>query len=170
MPQPPLMPLIDSSSVDAYLDVKTKRAGKVKGESMATGHIDDIIVKGWHWGVSASSALASDKYERRSYSVLTIHKLIDRATTSLMAALAFNDEVKEAKLTLRRAGGAQEIYFIIKLEKARVVSQRHETDSDGHPRETVAFAFRKIEVQYTPQASSGLGGGTTSFVDEIELS
>lgn len=169
MPLPPLMPLSDSLSIDAYLDVKTKRAGKVKGESTTTGHIDDIIVKGWHWGVSCSSALASDKYERRSYSVLTVHKLIDRSTTSLLAALATNDEVKEAKLTLRRSGGAQEIYFVIKLEKARVVSQRHETGPDGHPLETVAFAFRKIEVQYTPQAGAGYGGGTSSFVDEIEL-
>lgn len=170
MAQPPLMSLDDADSVDAFLHVQTKRAGKIKGESTVSGQIDDIIVKGWAWGLSASSALATEKSERRSYSVLTVHKLIDRATTGLMAALATNDEVKEAKLTLRRAGGAQEIYFTIKLEMARVVSQRHETGADGHPRESIAIAFRKIEVQYTPQASSGMRGGTTVFADEIELS
>mgnify|MGYP003596714380 CR=1 FL=1 len=69
-----------------------------------------------------------------------------------------------------RAGGAHETYFTIKLEMARVVSQRHETGAYGHPRESIAIAFRKIEVQYTPQASSGMRGGTTVFADEIELS
>jgi type VI secretion system secreted protein Hcp len=158
-----------SESVDAYLHVQTKKAGKVKGESTAAGQEDDIIVTGWSWGLSASSALATEKAERRSYTVLTVHKQIDRATTGLMSALATNDEVKEAKLTLRRAGGQQEVYFTVKLEKARIVSQRHETDADGHPRETLAIAFRKIEVEYTPQQRTGLRGGSTNFTDEIEL-
>ncbi len=167
MPLSPPKPQTDS--VDAYLHLQTKRAGKIKGESTAAGQTDDIVVTGWGWGLSASSAVATEKAERRSYTVLTVHKHIDRATTGLMAALATNDEVKEAKLTLRRAGGQQEVYFTVKLEKARVVSQSHETDAEGYPRETVGIAFRKIEVEYTPQQNTGLRSGSTNFNDEIEL-
>ena len=156
-------------SADAYLHLQTKRAGKAKGEATAAGYVGDIIVTGWSWGISASSALAADKQDRRSYSVLTIHKLIDGATTGLMAAVATNDEVKEAKLTLRRAGGQQEVYFTIKLGLGRVVSVSHQTDSDGFPQETVGIAFRKIDVEYQPQQATGLRSGSMNFSDEIEL-
>ena len=153
-------------SSDSFLHLQTKRAGKIKGEATNPGQTDDIIVLGWRWGLDASTAV-TDKNERRSYTALTIYKHIDRATTGLMSALVVNDEVKEANLTLRRAGGTQEIYFTVKLETARVVSVHHETDSDGHPREAVSIVFTKVTAEYTPQQSSGLGSGSTSFTDEI---
>ena len=167
MAQPPLMSLDDADSVDAFLHVQTKRAGKIKGESTVSGQIDDIIVKGWAWGLSASSALATEKSERRSYSVLTVHKLIDRATTGWMAALATNDEVKEARLTMRRAGGEQEDFFIVTLKGARVSGVQHATDETGGTRETVSFAFTEVEVEYRLQKSSGGRGGSTVFTDNM---
>ncbi|HEY0819515.1 MAG TPA: type VI secretion system tube protein Hcp, partial [Rhizobacter sp.] len=55
-------------SSDIFLAVQTKRAGKVKGEAMNPGHEDEIVVKGWHWGVSATSALGSTQAtSRRAY-------------------------------------------------------------------------------------------------------
>lgn len=94
------------SAADVFLHVQTKRAGKIKGEAISPGHVDDIAVTAWQWGLSASSALGhSQATARRSYTALTIHKQIDAATTPLMSALATNDEVKEARLTMRRAGG-----------------------------------------------------------------
>lgn len=160
-----LQPQIDNLSVDAYLHLQTKRAGKVMGESVVPDFMGDIIVKGWEWGLSASSALGA-QVERRSYTLLTIRKHIDRATTGLMAALATNDEVKEAKLCLRRAG-ASGAYMTIKLAKARVVSLKHETDASGHPHETIAIAFAKIDVEYRQQQATGLAGASFNFSDEI---
>lgn len=152
-------------SADAYLNLQTKRAGKVMGESVVPDFMGDIIVTGWEWGLSASSALGA-QVERRSYTLLTIHKHIDRATTGLMSALATNDEVKEAKLCLRRAG-ASGAYFTVKLSKARIVSLNHETDADGHPHETLAIAFAKIDVEYRQQQATGLAGASFNFADEI---
>ena len=86
-----------------------------------------------------------------------------------MAALATNDEVKEAKLTLRRAGGQQEVYFTVKLGMGRIASVSHQTDSEGHPHETMTIAFRKIDVEYQPQQTTGLRSGATTFNDEIVL-
>src|SRR5262252_1215370 len=100
------------SGADTFLHVQTKRAGKVKGEATEPGHADDIHVVGWQWGLASGSALGNTQAtSRRSYSALTIHKQVDAATTALMSALATNDEVKEAKLTMRRAGGTQEDFF-----------------------------------------------------------
>lgn len=159
---------ISNSSVDIFLHVQTKRAGKIKGEAANPGHVDDIVVVGWNWGMRAHSALgATGAHERRSYTSLTVRKQIDRATTGLMSALVTNDEVKEAKLSLRRAGGSQEEFFIITLNGARVDAVEHSTDEQGHPQETISLAFTKVEVEYRPQLATGLRGGATVFTDEI---
>lgn len=156
------------SPVDSFLHVQTKRAGKIKGEATSPNHVDDITVQAWRWGLDASSAIGSTQATgRRSYTSLIVQKQIDLATTALMAALATNDEVKEARLTLRRAGGEQEKYLVITLKGARVVSVHHDPDPEGHPCETVAIAFTKVEVEYHPQKASGLRGGSTTFTDEL---
>jgi type VI secretion system secreted protein Hcp len=156
------------SAADVFLHLQTKRAGKVKGEAVASGHADDIIVARWQWGISASAALGSAQATgRRSYTALTIHKNIDRASTALMAALATNDEVKEARLTMRRSGGDQEDYYTITLAGARISSLEQMVDAEGNTAEAVNIVFTKVDVEYRPQLGSGLRGGSTSFSDEI---
>ena len=153
---------------DIFLHIQTKRAGKLKGEVATTGHADDIHVNGWHWGLSAGSALGDTQAtSRRQYTALTLHKGIDQATTALMAALATNDEVKEAKLTMRRAGGVQEDFFIVTLKGARITSVQHEVTADAAAREVLTLAFTEVEVEYRPQRSSGGRGGSTIFTDSL---
>jgi type VI secretion system secreted protein Hcp len=161
---PPAIP----SQADIFLSVQTKRAGKVKGEALDPGHEDEIVVKGWHWGVAATSALGSTQAtSRRAYKGLTVIKQIDSATTALMAALATNDEVKEAKLTMRKAGSEQMDYFLVTLQKARVSSVDHSTDESGNTIETVTLQFNKVSVEYRPQKSAGSRGASMTFEDEI---
>jgi type VI secretion system secreted protein Hcp len=155
-------------AADVYLHVQTARAGKVKGEATGAGHADDIDVLSWSWGLTATSALGSKQATaRRSYSALTVTKRIDQASTALMSALATNDAVKEAKLTLRRAGGDQDDFFIITLKGARITSLQHQGEGDGETRETVTIAFTKIEVEYRLQKATGQRGGAAIFNDEI---
>lgn len=157
-----------AGSGDVFLSVQTRRAGKIKGESSLAGHEEDILVASWNWGLSASSAIGSTQATgRRAYTALTVQKSIDQATTALMSALATNDIVKEAKLTMRRAGGDQEDFFIITLKEARVTGLSHATSADGSTVETVQFTFTKVEVEYRPQKTTGSRGGSTSFTDEL---
>jgi type VI secretion system secreted protein Hcp len=154
--------------VDLFLHVQTKRAGKIKGESISPGHADDIVLSGWAWGLNAGLAVGSTVSDtRRSYTALTVHKSIDRATTGLMSALATNDEVKEAKLSMRRAGGEQEAYFVVTLKKARIASLQHQAAPDGTTLETVGLTFIEVEVEYHPQQGTGLRSGSTTFTDQI---
>jgi type VI secretion system secreted protein Hcp len=156
------------SASDIFLSVQTKRAGKVKGEAVTPGHEDDILVKAWHWGVSAGSAIGSvQANSRRSYTGLTVVKGIDSATTALMSAMVTNDEVKEAKLTMRRAGGEQIDYLLITLKGGRISQLEHRTDASGEALETLTVLFTKVEVEYRPQKTTGLKGGSFVFNDEI---
>jgi type VI secretion system secreted protein Hcp len=158
----------EGGASDIYLHVQTKRAGKVKGEATATGHADDIIVRSWKWGVTAASALGSTQATgRRAYKHLTVVKGIDSATTALLSALVSNDEVKEAKLTLRRSGDGQQGYFTVTLKSARVVALDHATDEAGATQETVALAFMEVEVEYRVQQASGGRGGSFTFNDQV---
>jgi type VI secretion system secreted protein Hcp len=155
MPSPVRSDASPAGSGDIFLHVQTKRAGKVKGEAVAPGHEDDIVIQSWHWGVTANSAIGSTQATaRRSYRGLTVVKLIDSATTALMAALATNDEVKEAKLTMRKPGSEQVDYFLVTLNNARVSTIDHATDDQGNTLETVTLVFTKVEVEYRPQKST----------------
>ena len=157
-----------AAGADIFLSVKTKRAGAIKGESAAADHVDEISVDSWTWGVAASSALGSTQAtSRRSYSHLVVCKQIDCASTSLMSVLVTNDEVKEAKLTMRKAGGGQSAFFTIALSSARVVAIDLDCDAHGQVVERIAFAFNKVQVDYELQQASGQRGGGTSFQDEI---
>ena len=165
---PAVLPHATPSGSDIYLSVQTKRAGKVKGEAITPGHEDDIVVQGWNWGVSASAALGTAQATgRRAYKGLTVVKQIDAATTALMAALATNDEVKEAKLTMRKSGSEQIDYFLVTLQKARVTALDHSTDAQGNTLETVTLQFQKVSVEYRPQKSTGSRGASLTFEDEI---
>ncbi|MGC3987163.1 MAG: type VI secretion system tube protein Hcp [Pseudorhodoferax sp.] len=153
---------------DLFLSVQTKRAGKVKGEVTTAGHEEEIQLLRWNWGVSANTAIGStERTARRAYRQLVVTKGIDAASTALLSALATNDEIKEAVLTMRKAGGEALDYFTMTLESARVVAVDIEVGDDGRPVERVSIAFTKIGIAYQPQQSAGLGSGTFSFDDEV---
>jgi type VI secretion system secreted protein Hcp len=157
-----------SSASDIFLHVKTRRAGKIKGEAAAPAHEDDIVVSAWAWGLSAGSALGSGPATaRRSYKHLTVVKRIDSASTALMSALATNDEVKEARLAMRKAGDAQVDFFAVVLGGARVAAIDIDVDGAGTPVERVQFSFTRVDVEYRRQESSGQAGASCLFSDEV---
>jgi type VI secretion system secreted protein Hcp len=157
-----------ASAADLFLHVQTKRAGKVKGEANTQGHVDDIELIGWRWGAQAGSAIGSTATTaRRQYQPLVVLKRIDSASTGLLSALATNDEVKEAKLTMRKAGGETLDYLRITLAGARVTDVDVEVDARGVPVEKVVIAFTKVDIEYQRQTSAGASAGAFTFSDEV---
>jgi type VI secretion system secreted protein Hcp len=153
---------------DIFLHVQTKRAGKIKGEGNTQGHVDDIEVRGWSWGAQAGSAIgATAATARRSYKQLVVLKALDSASTGLLKALATNDEVVEATLGMRKAGGEALDYYRMTLAGARVVSIDVDVDARGLPVERVVFAFTKIDIEYKRQQATGASGGAFTFNDEV---
>ena len=157
-----------AAGADAYLSVRTKRAGELKGEVSAKGHENSIEVHGFQFGVAASSAIGSGQATaRRQYKHLVVTKRLDSSSTSLMSALATNDEIKELKLSLRKPGLGQEDFFTITLSGARVVGLDIDFDAGGETVERASFAFTKIDVEYRVQGADGILGAASTFADEL---
>lgn len=155
-------------TTDTYLHLQTRRAGKVKGECIAPGHADDIAVRAWSWGVSAPTAMGSVQATvRRSYKNLTFVKGADTASTALLSALATNDEVKEARLMMRKAGEGQQDFFRMTLKNARITAVDLDASEDGDVCERVTIAFTKVEIEYTPQQRTGQRGAAYVFTDDV---
>ena len=153
---------------DVFLHLVTQRAGKIKGEGTTAGHADDIAVRTWSWGVAANTAIGATKATaRRSYRNLVLTKGVDSASTGLLSALVSNDEVKEARLTLRKAGGEALDYFCMTLSNARIVNVDIEMPSSGAVVEHVTIAFTKIEIEYKRQQQAGLSAASSTFSDEV---
>ena len=154
-------------STDTYLHVQTKRAGKARGEATSAGHEGDILVRSWSWGVTGNSALGSSNAPGRSYKQLTVDKSVDAASTALLNALVKNDEVKEAKLTMRKAGEGQVDYFTLTLKNARIVSVDLVGDESGSMTEQIALSFTTVEIEYRPQQGTGSSGASHTFSDDL---
>jgi len=166
MPSP--LPPDTGGAADVFLAVVGKKQGPIKGECRSAGHVDDINVVTWQWGLSAPTAVGTTQATgRRVHEALVVTKHLDSASTRLMSALAVNEELKSVKLSLRKAGLGSDDFFTIELEAARVASLHIETDGGGGVHEVVKFVFQKIAVTYQPQLTGGGRGGSQVFQDEL---
>jgi type VI secretion system secreted protein Hcp len=160
------------ANADIFLTVEGASAGVIKGESNAPSHIDEIEVSAWDWGMKASTALGGmGASTRTALSELRVTKKTDRATTSLMSMMRNNEVVKEAVLSVRRAGasGVATDYLTVTIKKGRVTSHQIGTESPGSAAlvETLTFAFEEIEVSYSVQADTGEAGAQSTFNTQV---
>lgn len=154
---------------EMFLKVEGAKFGKIKGEVQADGHVDEIEVLRWSWGMQARPSLEGGSASgRASINDLKIVKRVDRASAPLMQALRTNESIK-ATLTVRKAGANPVAYLKILIEQGRVTALTIEAgDLAGGPDvfENVAFSFNKITVDYVPQAKDGSAMGTVTYVDQ----
>jgi len=152
---------------DFFLKVELARQGPIKGESGDEKHKEEILLTGWNWGMESKSAMSSAGPSGKA----TVHELrcfknIDRASPVIMQALRTNETVKKATLTCRKAGKEQQEYLKITIQNGRLTSYSVDTEGAA-PTETLAFSFKKIEVEYREQRDDGLLGGSVMYSDEI---
>lgn len=155
---------------DMFLKIEGTKQGPIKGDSTVPGHIDEIDVVGWNWGMEVSAASFAATHARTTMQELVIRKRVDRASTALMSALRANEPLKKVILTVRKAGGDSPVdYLKITIEKARVMSLKVGSALDNQPEtiEELRLAFFKVNVQYQPQTGAGGSGGATTFETEI---
>jgi len=163
------MPQSDTAqgNEDFFLKVELARQGPIKGEAADEKHKEEILLTGWNWGMESKSAMSSAGPSGKA----TVHELrcfknIDRASPVIMQALRTNETVKKATLTCRKAGKEQQEYLKITIQNGRLTSYSVDTDGAA-PTETLAFSFKKIEVEYREQRDDGLLGGSVMYSDEI---
>jgi type VI secretion system secreted protein Hcp len=86
---------------------------------------------------------------------------VSKASPTLMLACASGKHFKDAVLTARKAGKAQQEFLTLSLSDVLVSSyQTGGAEGEVVPSESVSLNFSKIQVEYKPQKPDGSLGGS----------
>ena len=155
---------------DMFLKIEGTKQGPIKGDSTVAGHLDEIEVIGWNWGMDVSAASFGGGSARTTLQEMVVRKRVDRSSTGLMSALRNNEPLKAVTLSVRKAGGTAAVdYLKIKMEKARLMSHKIASVGDELPEihEELRIAFFKVCVEYQVQTAAGGSGDASTFETEI---
>lgn len=153
------------------VDILLKIEG-VDGESVIDGHEGEIDVLSWSWGMTQSGSMhvggggGSGKVNIQD---ISLTKYVDKASTNLMRACCNGEHLKEAILTVRKAGKAAVDYMVITMSPV-LVSSLSTGGSGGEDRltENVSLNFAKVKVSYTPQKEDGTADAAIELTWNIE--
>ncbi len=135
----------------------------VKGESQDKTHKDEIDVLAWSWGMSQSGTMhmgGGGGGGKVSVQDLSFTKYIDKSSSVLMEYCSSGKQYKEAKLTVRKAGGTPLEYLIITMTDV-IVTSISTGGSGGEDRltENVTLNFGAVKTEYQPQKPDGSKDG-----------
>ncbi len=135
------------------------RIGTIQGESQDAKHKDEIDVLSWSWGVSQSGTVAhggGGGAGKASFHDFNFTHHVDKASPVLMATCATGEHIKEATITVRKAGKGQQEYLIITMTDVLVTSVSTTVSAEGDADvEGVALTFAKVDLEYKPQKPDG---------------
>jgi type VI secretion system secreted protein Hcp len=135
------------------------KIGDIKGESTDDKHKDTIDVLAWSWGVNQSGSMhvgGGGGAGKASFHDLSFTHHVDKASPVLLKTCAVLEHIKEAQLTVRKAGKSPQEFLIIKMNDIIVTSvQPSGNGGDGGLVENVALQFAKVDVEYKPQKADG---------------
>ena len=134
------------------------KVGDIKGESADDRHREEIDVLAWSWGVvQTASATGTGKGKgRATFSDFSFTHLVDKASPSLMRACATGEHVKEAILTVRKAGKDQQEYLIVKMSDVIVTGVLPSGSGGGDGLvEMFSLQCAKVDLEYKPQKADG---------------
>jgi type VI secretion system secreted protein Hcp len=140
------------------------KIGDIKGESTDDKHKDEIDVLSYSWGATQSGTFAAGGAGgsgKVQFNDFTFTQKVNKASPILFQACASGQHIKEATITVRKAGRTQQDYLIIKLNDVLVSSyQSGGSSGDDLPTESVSMAFAKVEMTYKEQKEDGGSGQT----------
>jgi type VI secretion system secreted protein Hcp len=138
------------------------------GESIASGHENEIELLGWNWGVTnqgSSSMGGGSGTGKASFHDLSITKYVDKATATILGNCAKGNHFATGVLVCRKVGGDTPLeYLTIEMDQVFVSSVQHGgSPGDELTIENVTFNFAKMKVKYKPQSASGSSAGDVPF-------
>ena len=153
-------------AVDMFLKIDA-----IKGEAHDDKHKGEIDVLSWSWGANQTGTAhlgGGAGAGKVSVNDLSVTKYIDRSSPLLLQQCFTGKHIKEALLTVRKAGGKALEYIKIKMEDA-LIAQVSLGGSGGEDRltETVAINFSRVKVEYVPQKPDGSGDAAVPFGYDI---
>jgi type VI secretion system secreted protein Hcp len=153
------------AAVDYFLKIDG-----IEGEAQDKTHKNEIQLESWSWGAMQSgtadknSGLGGGKVQMQDFHfTMTSNK----ASPKLMLHCANGKHIKNAILTVRKAGEDQQEY--LKYTFTDVLVSSYQVGGSGGsvvPTEQISLNFTKIEHEYKEQKADGsLGGAVKSFYD-----
>ena len=148
------------------------KIGDIKGESPDDKHKGEIELLSWSWGVTQSGTMAhggGGGEGKANFNDFNFTHHIDKASPVLMKACATGEHIKEATITVRKAGKGQQEFLIIKMNDIIITGVAPSGAGDGAATaEHVALQFAKVDLEYKPQKADGSldagdGGWLTAF-------
>ncbi len=136
----------------------------VKGEAQDKKHKEEIDVLAWSWGMSQSGTMhagGGGGGGKVSVQDLSFTKWIDKSSAVLMDYCSSGKQYKEAKLTVRKAGGDEPLEYLIITMKDVIVTSVSTGGSGGEDRltENVTLNFSTVQTEYQPQKPDGSKDG-----------
>ena len=145
-------------AVDMFIKI-----GDIKGESRDSSHKDEIDVLSWGWGMNQSGTMhlgGGGGAGKVNVQDLTITKWADKATPNLMKICCNGKVMKEAVLTVRKAGEKPLEYVVIKMTDVIITSvSAGGTAGEEQLTENVSLNFAKVRYEYQPQKDDGSKDG-----------
>ena len=135
------------------------RIGTIKGESQDAKHKDEIEVLSWSWGVSNPGTMShggGGGEGKASFHDFTFIHHIDKASPVLMKSCATGEHIKDATITVRKAGKGQQEYLVITMTDVLVTSVSESVSAEENATtEGVSLVFAKVDLEYKPQKPDG---------------
>ena len=139
------------ASAPALLDYFLKIEG-IAGESMDSKHKGEIDVESWSWGANNTGSHATGsgggagKVQMQDFHFTM---KLNKASPSLFLKCATGEHLKEAVISMRKAGGGQHEFLKVTLSDLLVSSyQTGGATTDDLPTDQFALNFAKIEFDF----------------------
>jgi type VI secretion system secreted protein Hcp len=141
-------------AVDMFIKI-----ADIKGESSDDKHKDEIDVLAWSWGLSQSGTLHSGTgggAGKVNVQDLSLTKWVDLSSPNLLKFCCSGKHLKEAILTVRKAGDKPVEYIKMTLSPVLITSVST-GGSGGEDRltENVTLNFGAVKFEYTSQKPDG---------------
>jgi type VI secretion system secreted protein Hcp len=135
------------------------KIGNIKGESLDSKHKGEVEVLSWSWGVAQSGTMAhggGGGEGKATFHDFNFTHHIDKASPVLLKACATGEHIKEATITVRKAGKGQQEFLIIKMNDVIITSvDLSGTGEAPASAAHVALQFAKVDLEYKPQKADG---------------
>jgi type VI secretion system secreted protein Hcp len=149
------------------------KLGDIKGESEDAKHKGEIEIASYSWGVSQPGSMQSGGgggVGRASFQDFHFVHNVDKASPNLLKLCATGEHVKDATLTVRKAGKGQQEYLIVKLNDVIVTSVQNGGQGTDGSQLTEQFSLQpaKIDFEYKPQKADGSLEGGIPFKYDVK--
>lgn len=139
----------------------------IDGEAQDAKHKKEIDVLAWSWGASQSGTThmgGGSGSGKANFQDISVTKYVDSSSHKLLKSVAKGTHIKEALLTVRKAGD-KPLEYIKLLMKNCLISSVSGGGSGGEDRltENVTINFEEFEYTYTPQKPDGSGDSPLPF-------